>query len=36
MTADTEYLDESLQRAERALDEISRLSREAGLYDDDF
>lgn len=36
VTAVIEYLDERRQRADRALDEISRLSREAGLYDDDF
>ena len=36
VTAVIAYLDERRQEANRALDDISRLSREAGMYDDDF
>ncbi|MGF1648608.1 MAG: helix-turn-helix domain-containing protein [Kineosporiaceae bacterium] len=36
VTAVIAYLDERRQQAAAALDDISRLSREAGMYDDDF
>jgi excisionase family DNA binding protein len=36
VTAVMAYLEDRRQRATEALDDISRLSREAGLYDDDF